>query len=109
MTDADLPAILSDLVKPCWRHQFEVSDAGWWLTRDGARCHDAPWHPQDEVDALIAATLLYMLNEAGPVPIREEFRSRTMVDERLRERLMVAAYGLYMRHMRRRIGPPASR
>lgn len=58
-----------------WRYQLEVdADDWWWLVRDGRRSSRRKWRPADPWEALVAADVLYMLNDLGPVPITGEFR-----------------------------------
>lgn len=108
MTATDFRAQFADLAPNRGTFGFEIdSVGGWWLTEAGRRRRSQtdPWRPSDECDVLIAVTLLYMLNELGPVPIRDVFSKVAwklrMADNDLREALMQAAYSLLVHHLLR--------
>lgn len=86
-----------------WRIRFDVDDEGWWLVKDGRRCNRHPWRPSDAWEALVAADLLWALNEAGPTPITREYRA---VADRvgisvgsLQHDLRKASFGLWLRKL----------
>ncbi|MFF0864125.1 hypothetical protein ACFYUV_20370 [Nonomuraea sp. NPDC003560] len=88
-------------------YSFEIdAEGGWWLTEAGRRGHQTkPWRPAEDCDVLAAVTLLYMLNQLGPVPITGEYARAAaklrISDQDLRVALMQRAYGMYLRHLRR--------
>lgn len=100
----DLKATLADLMhgKGGWRLLWEVDvENGWWLAEGGRRMHRNPWRPADEIDVLVAVTLLYIINDAGPVPITGRFLDAAKqhgrkTEEALREALYKAAHTLYL-------------
>ncbi|MFB4280893.1 hypothetical protein ACBJ59_36775 [Nonomuraea sp. MTCD27] len=78
----DQQAALRDMVDyhapnmKAWKWQIEFdADGGWWLTENGRRRrrNRRPWRPTSEPEAFIVITLLYVLNDAGPVPLPEEY------------------------------------
>lgn len=96
-----------------WSWRFEVDpDTYWWLTLGGHRTQRTKWRPTDEVDVLVAVTLLYSLNEAGAIPLQERHlataRRASLTVEELRDRLDREAYHLFMRLRTGRPRPPAN-
>lgn len=97
----DLP--LDGPTTASWHYRFDVDDEGWWLVKDGRRCNRKPWWPIDAFEALLAADLLWSLNEAGPTPITGEYkkaadRARIPIDS-LRLALRTRSYGLWLRKL----------
>lgn len=82
-----------------WLWQIEPDPTGWWLTRAGRRRNRNPWRPADELEAYVAATLLYMLNDAGPAPLPGVPRKGD--EEKARTYFMTRAYSLFVRHLMR--------
>ncbi|MBF8187302.1 hypothetical protein ITP53_16495 [Nonomuraea sp. K274] len=75
-------------------------DGAWWLLRNEVRRSRTPWNPTDDVDRLVAAALLHILNGAWPMPITDELRAVAeashMTVEALRTELGRRAYSLYL-------------
>lgn len=87
-----------------WLWQIEADADGWYLKQGGRRRTRRPWRPNDAVEAFAVATLLFMLNNAGPVPlpkaVREEIKNRPHHSEQtIRLSFEVRAYSLLLRHL----------
>ncbi|MET7334281.1 hypothetical protein [Nonomuraea sp. NPDC005650] len=86
-----------------WRVRFDVDNEGWWLVKDGRRCNRRPWQPADAWEALVAADLLWALNDAGPTPITREYRAAAdrvgMSPKEVAWELRKASFGLWLRKL----------